>query len=87
MSSDVLWSTAVRCYELVRDVYWGCLASAVELHGLFDYDSSMEAEHGCPLVDCGNDFTGSGGSASIRATDLQLSSLSSCLASLKALIE
>jgi hypothetical protein len=26
-SCDVLWSTAVECNEVVRDVYWGCLAS------------------------------------------------------------
>lgn len=64
-SCDVLWSAAVRCYEFVRDVHWGCSAHAVGSHGLLANDSSMEAEHGCLLDDCGNDIWNSGGSASI----------------------
>lgn len=39
------------------------------------------------LIDCRNDFTGSGWNAYIRATDLQRSSLLSRHASLKALVE
>jgi phosphohistidine phosphatase SixA len=45
-SCDVLWSTAVRCKQSVRDVDQGYSASVMKQHGLLTYDGSLEAESG-----------------------------------------